>query len=106
MSEREKLYFLIKYTTGKSNDIIKGFLTISSGDSYSQAKQLLIRRFGDPHHVSDVYKAQLKKWPWINKGQSTDLHGFSDFLIQCKEAMKTMTFLNDLNSAVLLKQFK
>lgn len=65
------------------NDIIKGFLTISSSDSYTQAKKLLTQRFGDPHHVSNVYKAQLKKWPWIKEGQSTDLHTFSDFLIQC-----------------------
>ena len=95
-SDKERLYFLNKYTTGKANELTKGFVTLNSNDSYKQAKNLLAQRFRDPHHVSNVYKSRLKSWPQIGVGQSTDLQAFSDFLGQCVEAMKSMKFLSDL----------
>ena len=103
-ANKERLYFLNKYTTGKANDVIKGFVTLTSGDSYRQAKNLLGRRFGDPHHVSNAYKSRLKNWPQIGEGQSNDLQAFSDFLGQCEEAMRSMKFLSDLDSVEVLKQ--
>ena len=102
--DKERLYFPNKYTTGKANDAIKGFVTLSSSDSSKQAKNLLAQRFGDPHHVSNAYKSRLKKWPQIGEGQSTELHAFSDFLGQCEEAMLSMKFLSDLDSVEVLKQ--
>ena len=50
-ADKERLYFLNKYTTGKANDVIKGFVTLNSNDSYKRAKKLLAQRFGDPHRV-------------------------------------------------------
>lgn len=61
LSDKERLYFLNKYTTGKANDVIKGFITINSIESYKRAKNLHSQRFGDPHRVSDAYKSRLKK---------------------------------------------
>ena len=103
-ANKERLYFLNKYTTGKAKDVIKGFVTLTSGDSYRQAKDLLGRRFGDPHRVSNAYKSRLKNWPQIGEGQSNDLQAFSDFLGQCEEAMRSMQFLSDLDSVEVLKQ--
>ena len=53
-ADKERLYFLNKYTTGKANDVIKGFVTLNSNDSYKRAKKLLAQRFGDPHRVSNA----------------------------------------------------
>lgn len=103
-ADKERLYFLNKYTSGKANNVIKGFVTLSSCDSYKRAKTLLAQRFGDSHRVSDAYKSRLRKWPQIGEGQSTDLQAFSDFLGQCEEAMRSMEFLSDLDSTELLKQ--
>ena len=103
-ADKERLYFLNKYTTGKANDVIKGFVTLSSSDSYKRAKNLLAQRFGDPHRVSNAYKSRLKKWPQIGEGQSSELQAFSDFLGQCEEAMRSMKFLSDLDSVEVLKQ--
>ena len=103
-TNKERLYFLNKYTAGKANDVIKGFVTLTSDDSYTRAKNLLAQRFGDPHRVSNAYKSRLKNWPQIGEGQSSDLQAFSDFLGQCEEAMKSMKFLSDLDSMEVLKQ--
>ena len=102
--DKERLYFLNKYTSGKANDVIKGFVTLNSGDGYKRAKGLLSQPFGDPHRVSDAYKVRLRKWPQIQAGNSNGLQTFSDFLGQCEEAMKSMEFMNDLDSTEVMNQ--
>ncbi len=81
----------------------EGFVTLNSSDSYRRAKKLLAQRFGDPHRVSDAYKTRLRKWQQISERHSSDLQAFSDFLIQCEEAMKSIKFLDDLDSTEVLK---
>ena len=39
--DKERLYFENKYTTGKANDVIKGFVTLSSSDSYKEPRTCL-----------------------------------------------------------------
>ena len=104
MDDKERLYFLNKYTTGKANDVIKGFVTQSSEDGYKRAKKLLCQRFGDPHRVSEAYKSRLRNWTQIPEGDSSGLQLFSDFLCQCEEAMKSIQYMNDLDSTEVLKQ--
>ena len=77
---------------------------MESNDSYKNAKRLLTQRFGDPHRVSNAYKVCLRNWSQITEGDSNGLQAFSDFLGQCEEAMKSVEFLNDLNSTEVLKQ--
>ena len=103
-ADKKRLYFLNKYTPGKANEGIKGFITLNSNDSYKRAKQLLAQRFGDPHRVSNAYKVRLRNWPQISEGHSNGLQTFSDFLGQCEEAMRSIEFLKDLNSTEVLKQ--
>lgn len=103
-ADKERLYSVNKYTTGKANDVIKGFVTLSSNDSYKWAKKLLTQRFEDPSHVLNAYKVCLRNWPQINEGDSNGLQTFSDFLGQCEEAMKSIEFLKDLNFTEVLKQ--
>ena len=42
--EKDKLYFLSKYTSGKAHEVVKGFLN----KGYEEARKLLAQRFGDP----------------------------------------------------------
>ena len=60
-SDRERLYFLNKYTEGKANNVIKGFDTLNSDGSYQWAKNVLVRRYGKRHRVSDACKSRLKE---------------------------------------------
>ena len=101
-SDRDRLYFLNKYTAGKANDIIKGFVTMNSEDGYKEARELLAKRFGDPFHVAQAYKTRLKKWPQVSEGDGLGMQEFSDYLIRCRDSMKTMRCLEELNSTETL----
>ena len=55
-SDRDRLYFLNKYTLGKANEVIKGFVTVNSEDGCNEACKVLVKRFADPFHVAQAYK--------------------------------------------------
>lgn len=100
-SEKDKLYFLSKYTSGKAHEVVKGFLTWDSEKGYEEARKLLAQRFGNPFRVAEAYKAKLRNWPQIVEGDSSGLQDLSDFLVRCEGAMK---YMEDLNSTRLLQE--
>ena len=53
-SNRDRLYFLYKYTSGKANDVVKGFLAMSSDSAYERARNMLDHRFGNSVHVAEA----------------------------------------------------
>ena len=80
------------------SEVVKGFLAMSSDSAYKEARKLLDHRFGNPVHVAEAYKSSLRKWSKIGDGNSSGLQEFSDFLVRCEEAMKTMNSMGDLDS--------
>ena len=62
------------------------------------------QRFGNPVHVAEAYKTRMRNWPQINDGDSSGLKDFSDFLVRCKEAVKTVGSLAELNPTQTLRQ--
>lgn len=103
-SDRDRLYFLEKYTRGKANDVVKGFLAMPSDSAYREARKLLDHRFGNPVHVAEAYKSSLRNWPQIEDGNSSKLQEFSDFLVRCEEAMKCMQSTADIDNTQTLLQ--
>lgn len=67
-----------------------------------RAQKLLDERFGNPVHVAEAYKSSLRSWPKINDGDCSGIQEFSDFLVRCEEAMKTMQSMGDLDSTETL----
>lgn len=101
-SEKDKLFFLNKYTTGKANEIVKGFLPLIQ--RYKEARKLLKQSFGNKVKVAEAFKSRLKNWPAITEGNSVALQNFADFLVRCDEAMKVSNSMNELNYTEVLKE--
>ena len=102
LSDKDRLYFLNKYTVGQANEVVKGFLAVNSDNTYKEARKLLDDRFGNPVHVAEAYKSRLRNWSTIKDGDSAGLRTFSDFLIRCQEAVRTVGSLNELDSTQTL----
>ena len=101
-TEKDWLFFLEKYTSGSANEAIKGFLATNSDTAYKEARKLLDQRYGNPVIVAENYKSNLRNWRHINDGDSKGLREFSDFLIRCQEAMKTVKSMAELDSSQIL----
>ena len=56
-------------------------------------------------HVAEAYKSKLPNWSSIKNGDSAALRTFSDFLIRCQEAVKTVGSLNELDSSQTLLSY-
>ena len=100
----ERLYFLDQYTTGKAKEVIKGCIQMKSDDSYGQAKALLKKHFGDPFKVANAYIAKLTKWPFVKARDGQRLQGFAIALEQAKNATTGLPYMDDLNTAQVLRQ--
>ena len=100
--EDDKLYFLNKYTSGKANEIVKGFL--SSEHGYSMARKIQDQRCGNPTKIGETFKVHLRNWPQKNDGNSAALQDFADFLVCCEEAMRISDVITELNSSQILKE--
>ena len=103
-SEKDKLYFLTKYTTNKAQEVVKGFLTWDSNKGYEEARKLLAQRFGNPFRVPEAYKAKLRNCPQIVEGDCSSLQDFSDFRVRCEGVKKSMKYMEELNSTRLLQE--
>ena len=100
----ERLYFLDQYTTGKAKEVIKGCIQMKSDDSYGQAKALLKKHFGDPFKVANAYIAKLTKWPSVKAKDGQHLQEFAIALEQAKNATTGLPYMDDLNTAQVLRQ--
>ena len=103
-SNRDRLYFLKKYTKGKANDIVKGFPCLSSENAYDEACKLFDQCFSNRVHVPEAYKTPMQNWPQITNEDSSAVQNFSDFLVRGKEAFKTVGSLAELDSTQTLRQ--
>ena len=77
--------------------MVKGSLAVNSNNAYKEARKLLNERFRNPVHVAEAYKSKLCNWSSIKDRDSAALHTFSDFVIHCQEAVRTVGSLNELD---------
>ena len=55
----ELLYYLEQYTTGKAKEVIKGCFQRKSESSYTEARALLKKHFGDSFKIANAYHHQI-----------------------------------------------
>ncbi|XP_032235944.2 LOW QUALITY PROTEIN: uncharacterized protein LOC5510887 [Nematostella vectensis] len=103
-TQSDRLFFLDKYTSGKANVVIKGFLATNSETAYQEARNLQDSRYGNPIKVGETFKRNLREWPEIADSDSAPIQQFSDFHIRCEEAMKSLSSMADLDSPQTLLQ--
>ena len=100
----ERLYFLDQYTSGKAKELIKGCLQMKGEDSYMEARRLLKKHFGDSYKIASAYIAKLSSSPAVKPNDGTGLQEFSIVLEQARNAMTGMQYMNDLNTANVMRQ--
>ncbi len=95
--EVEKVHYLKRYLGGKAKEAVEGFLLLSSPEAFKRAKDVLEKRYGDSFVVAGAFRDKLADWPKIQNHDGQSLRKFSDFLIQCCQAMKSIPSLGVLN---------
>ena len=101
---KQRLYYLGQFTSADAKESILGLITLNSPDSYDKARKVLKERFGHPYPVAQAYKDKLNAWPPVREGDGMHFQQFADFLVLSEQAMKTLMYMEGLNSEDALKR--
>ena len=93
----QRLYYLGRYTTGEPKEVSSGLLLLDSAEAYKQAKKILSDRFGNAFAIADANRKKINEWPKILPNDGASLRKFSDFLVHCQTATKTIKYLKVLD---------
>ena len=73
---RGRLTCLINYTNGEAKELVKHCIQQPTEVCYDNAKNLLMRRYGDPHKILSAYRLEIKKWPQVRQGDAATYRKF------------------------------
>ena len=81
---RGRLTRLINYTKGEAKELVKHCIQQPIEVCYDNAKNLLMKRYGDPHKILSAYRLEIKKWPQVRQGDAATYITFYNFLLKCQ----------------------
>ena len=76
---RGRLTRLINYTKREAKELVKHCIQQPTEVCYDHAKNLLIKRYGDPHKILSAHHLEIKKWPQVRQGDATAYRKFITF---------------------------
>ncbi len=98
------LYYLIQYTSGSVQELMKSCLSMRSEDGYYEARRLLKERYGQNYRIATAYIKKLIDGPAIKADEGTMLQEFSVQLSSCVNTLKEIDCVSKLNNPDNLKK--
>lgn len=91
------LYYLEQHLEREPRELIGGCLHMDPSEGYKEARRLLEKEYGDPFKVSMAYVNKALGWSPVRPDDASGLKRLSLFSIKCKNAMMSMSHMNELN---------
>ena len=102
-SESARLYYLVQYTTGEVQELVKSCLTMRTEDGYREARSLLRKRYGQGYRIARAFVDKLANGPPIKSEDGDALRRFSTTLTGCKNTLKEIGYLSKIENPDTLK---
>ena len=97
MNSAYKLFYFKKYISGETLSALEGMFYRTDEEAYTQAWDILHKRYGHLFVIQRAFRERLNSWPRIGPRESFKLRDFSDFLATCSSAMPHISGLQVLN---------
>ncbi|XP_042566272.1 uncharacterized protein LOC122133673 [Clupea harengus] len=97
-NNRDRLQFLIQYTKGQAQRLVKSCEYMSPDRGYQNAKQLLKENFGNEYKISCAYLEKVQSWTQMKSEDSKMLQDYAMFLRSCCNAMEEMDYMQELDT--------
>ena len=97
-SEDMKLMRLMQSAVGKAREVIQCCCVMEPVAGFSRAKQLLKERFGNEYVITESWIKRITGFGNIKSNDRDKLREYSDDLNSCKETLKAMGKLNEINN--------
>ena len=102
-SESARLYYLVQYTSGEVQELVKSCLSMSEESDYRTARNLLQKGYGSSYKVASAYVEKLSSGPAIKAEDGEALKRFSIALTGCKNTLTEIGYLNKLENPDTLR---
>ncbi len=97
-NNRDRLQFLIQFTKGQAQKLVKSCEYMTPDRGYQKAKELLKVNFGNEYKISCAYLEKALSWPQIKSEDSRSLQDYAMFLRSCCNAMEEMEYMEELDT--------
>ncbi|XP_064632781.1 uncharacterized protein LOC135491065 [Lineus longissimus] len=99
VADADKHNCLLEYCTGKAARVIQPCALMSSPtQGYLKARELLKKRFGDPHAIAKAWIAKIVDGQPVKPNNGESLREFADDVTSCLEPLRAMNKLNEIDS--------
>ena len=103
-SSSARLSYLIQYTSGDVQELMRSCLTINADDGYQKARSLLKQRYRENHRVATAYVDRIINGPVVKDEDGKALHKLSILITSCKNTLQDIGYQHRLeNPENLLK---
>ena len=103
-SPSTRLYYLIQFTRGDVQELMKGCLPMEANEGYEKAKGLLKSKYGQSYKISAAYAERILKAPQIKSEDGRSLQRFSVLLTSCQNTLKEIGCINKLENPDTLQK--
>ena len=103
-SSSTRLYYLLQYTSGSVQDLVRSCLTMPDEIGYNEARRLLAERYGQPYNIATAYVDRVINGAPIRAEDGPSLQKFSILLTSCRNTLKEIGYLNRLENPDSLRK--
>ena len=103
-SSSARLYYLLQYTSGHVQDLVRSCLAMREDVGYSEARRLLAERYGQPFKIATAYVDRVINGQPIRAEDGPALQRFSVLLTSCTNTLNEIGYLNRLENPVSFRK--
>ena len=97
-SPSTRLYYLLQYTSGQVQDLVRSCLAMQEDRGYNEARKLLAERYGQSYKIATAYVDRVINGQPIRTEDGPALQKFSILLTSCRNTLKEIGYLNRLEN--------
>lgn len=99
-----RMYYLVQYTAGDVQELMRSCLAMDSEEGYREARKLLAKRYGQPYKIASAYVERVTNGPAIKAEDGVALQSFSALLTTCKNTLNEIGYLSKIENPDSLKK--
>ncbi|KAK3737962.1 hypothetical protein QZH41_000763 [Actinostola sp. cb2023] len=99
-----RLYYLLQYTAGQVQDLVRSCLAMREETGYTEARKLLAERYGQPYKIATAYVDHVINGQPIRAEDGPALQKFSILLTSCNNTLKEIGYLSRLENPESLRK--
>ena len=102
-SSSARLYYLIQYTTGEVQELMRSCSAMDPERGYLEARKLLKKRFGQNYRIATAYVDKLTKGPVIKREDNAAIQRLSVQLTSCMNTLTEIGYMSKIENPECLK---